>query len=71
MVSTNTSSLSKWRVEYKEMTKYKNTQSFGISLPNDIIEHIDFLRGDITRSRYILRLIETGLDITKKMDKKK
>jgi hypothetical protein len=45
------------------MTKYKNAQRLGISLPNDIIEHIDFLRGDIPRSRYILRLIETGLDI--------
>lgn len=30
----------------------------GISLPENIIKWIDKERGDITRSRYILRLIE-------------
>jgi metal-responsive CopG/Arc/MetJ family transcriptional regulator len=32
----------------------------GISLPNNILEQIDDARGDITRSRFILRLIEIG-----------
>lgn len=32
--------------------------TFGISLPNDILLKIDSERGDIPRSRYLLRLLE-------------
>lgn len=34
-------------------------KTIGISLPKEIIEQIDSDRGDINRSRYILRLIES------------
>lgn len=33
-------------------------QNFGCSLPKDLLEQIDILRGDTNRSRYIQRLIE-------------
>lgn len=33
----------------------------GISIPEDIINTIDFQRGDINRSKYILRLLEKSL----------
>jgi metal-responsive CopG/Arc/MetJ family transcriptional regulator len=32
----------------------------GIYLPKEIVKKIDMERGDVNRSRYILRLIETG-----------
>ena len=31
---------------------------FGISLPTEVMHKIDVARGDISRSRYLLRLIE-------------
>lgn len=31
---------------------------FGISLPSDVMHRVDIARGDIPRSRYLLRLIE-------------
>jgi metal-responsive CopG/Arc/MetJ family transcriptional regulator len=37
------------------MQKYN---SVGISLPKEIISKIDSERGDISRSRYLLRLLE-------------
>jgi hypothetical protein len=37
------------------MQKYN---SVGISLPKEIISQIDSERGDISRSRYMLRLLE-------------
>ena len=38
-------------------------KAFGISLPTELITTIDKLRGDVTRSRYIQRLIEKALTI--------
>ena len=35
--------------------------SIGISLPENVIEKIDTQRGDVARSRFILRLIESSL----------
>jgi metal-responsive CopG/Arc/MetJ family transcriptional regulator len=32
----------------------------GISVPQELLEKIDTQRGDISRSKYILRLIEEG-----------
>jgi metal-responsive CopG/Arc/MetJ family transcriptional regulator len=37
----------------------------GISLPENVIQEIDMRRGDIARSRFILRLIESSLKQTK------
>lgn len=36
------------------------TRPVGISLPNNIIERIDRERGDISRSRYILRKLQAN-----------
>lgn len=41
--------------------KNLNCQQIGISMPGNIVDQIDTLRGDITRSRYITRLVETAL----------
>ena len=40
---------------------HTNTNRIGITLPENIIEKIDIKSGDIARSRYILRLIESSL----------
>lgn len=40
------------------MQKYK---AVGISLPQPIISEIDSKRGDISRSRYLLRILEKTL----------
>ena len=36
--------------------KYK--YGFGISLPNEIVKKIDTDRGDVPRSKYLLRILE-------------
>jgi metal-responsive CopG/Arc/MetJ family transcriptional regulator len=36
----------------------QNSISFGISFPKKVIEKIDEERGDISRSKYLLRIIE-------------
>jgi metal-responsive CopG/Arc/MetJ family transcriptional regulator len=38
-----------------------HTNRIGISLPESLIEKIDIQRGDINRSRFILRLLELAL----------
>ena len=35
----------------------------GISLPNELIQKIDAERGDISRSRYLLRILENFYQI--------
>jgi len=42
----------------------------GLSLPEELIAAIDEYRGDVTRSKYILRLIEEGLRQREKLKKK-
>jgi hypothetical protein len=36
----------------------KHYTATGLSLPNDLIQKIDSDRGDVSRSRYLLRLLE-------------
>lgn len=36
----------------------QNSISVGISFPKNVIEKIDSERGDISRSKYLLRIIE-------------
>jgi metal-responsive CopG/Arc/MetJ family transcriptional regulator len=38
------------------------TQSIGISLPEDIVYNLDILRKDVSRSKYILRLVEENIN---------
>ena len=51
--------------QFKSGAKLQNYISFGISLPRDIIEEIDNERGDIPRSRYILRILQRGYILKK------
>jgi metal-responsive CopG/Arc/MetJ family transcriptional regulator len=44
------------------VTKSK-VRSFGVSLPQTLFEKLDVIRGDINRSRYIQRLIESKIAI--------
>jgi metal-responsive CopG/Arc/MetJ family transcriptional regulator len=39
----------------------QNYIAIGISLPKEILTRIDTKRGDVARSRYLLRLIENAL----------
>ena len=41
-------------------TEYRNQ---GLSLPIEIYDKIDDLRGDIPRSKFILRILEKTLDV--------
>ena len=36
----------------------KNAIPVGISFPKELLERIDEMRGDVARSRFILRMIE-------------
>lgn len=36
----------------------KSVTSIGISIPTDMLKDIDEKRGDVTRSRFILRILE-------------
>lgn len=38
--------------------KNKKNIPFGISLPPEIVDSIDFERGDVSRSRFLLRILE-------------
>lgn len=49
----------------------QKSRTYGLSLPTQIFEKIDFARGDISRSRFILRLLEKGLDLDLDQDKSK
>lgn len=44
----------------------KKRISCGFSLPPELMRSIDSERGDISRSRYVLRLIEKSLSVTQK-----
>ena len=39
-----------------------NSVSVGISLPEQIVKKIDKDRGDVSRSRFLLRLVEHAYD---------
>ncbi|MGH9982636.1 MAG: hypothetical protein ACRD8W_01620 [Nitrososphaeraceae archaeon] len=43
------------------MSRYKST---GLSLPAEVMEKIDNERGDVSRSRFVLRLIERAYEHT-------
>jgi len=36
----------------------QKTKGFGISLPKEFMQKIDVERGDVPRSRYVLRILE-------------
>lgn len=38
-------------------------QQMGVSMPRATIEKIDELRGDVTRSRFVARILETTLNV--------
>jgi len=39
----------------------QKSSSAGLSLPNEVLARIDAERGDISRSRYVLRQLEKAL----------
>lgn len=48
------------------MQNYKICKSVGTSLPAEMLNQIDHERGDISRSRYIFRLLEKAYSVQKK-----
>jgi metal-responsive CopG/Arc/MetJ family transcriptional regulator len=44
----------------------QNTIAIGVSLPRRILSTIDEERRDVSRSRFVLRLLESGLENMKK-----
>jgi metal-responsive CopG/Arc/MetJ family transcriptional regulator len=42
-------------------TTGKRSKDFGVTLPSKTLEKLDEIRGDIPRSRYLLRLVERAL----------
>ena len=43
------------------MISYQKCKVIGLSLPKVVISEIDIRRGDVTRSRYVTRLLENLL----------
>ena len=48
--------------------KFMNCQKVGLSMPKNIIDLLDRNRGDITRSKYIWRILETTLKVNENSD---
>lgn len=46
----------------------KSSKITGLSLPETVVAYIDSQRGDISRSRYVLRLIETSINSPQKQN---
>ena len=46
----------------KTSKKGERCVPIGISIPVDIVERLDKQRGDVTRSRYLLRIIESWME---------
>lgn len=44
----------------------QNTIAVGVSLPQEILSKIDQERNDVSRSRFVLRLVEYALERRKK-----
>ena len=40
----------------------QKVKTYGLSLPTQLFDTIDARRGEVSRSRFILRLLEKGLD---------
>ena len=40
-----------------------NNLVIGLSLPKEIVEVVDLKRGDISRSKYVYRLLEKSLEV--------
>lgn len=40
----------------------KTTKAFGISLPSKIMEEVDNIRGDVSRSLFVRRILEINTD---------
>lgn len=53
-------------MKYKCMSNYKICKSVGTSIPAEMLKRIDHERGDISRSRYIFRLLEKAYRVQKK-----
>lgn len=44
----------------------RNNKATGISLPNEIIQKIDDKRGDVSRSKYLLRILQQFYNLQEK-----
>jgi len=44
----------------------KGSGRLNVSLPNEMIEKLNSLRGDVSLSRFVLRMIELGLKVKNK-----
>jgi hypothetical protein len=53
------------------MKKCKISKIMAFSLPSEIIDRIDIEKGDVSRSRFLLRLIEKAYDDEEKEALKK
>jgi metal-responsive CopG/Arc/MetJ family transcriptional regulator len=49
----------------------KTTETVHLAIPVGMTKRIDKIRGDVSRSRFITRLIEKGLKKVEKKDRKK
>jgi hypothetical protein len=49
----------------------KKLRKFGVCMPRPIVFQIDKVRGDIPRSRFILRILERALAATSEQEKGK
>jgi metal-responsive CopG/Arc/MetJ family transcriptional regulator len=47
----------------KIIEKTRNWKAVTISIPENVLQQFDKLRGDVSRSRYIKRLIQEHLDL--------
>ena len=46
--------------------QFHNCMKIGLSIPKQLIDQIDTQRGDVTRSKYVSRMLETMLEVKEK-----
>ncbi len=51
----------KWMAELSKLTNRVMLKQFGISMPIQLAKRLDDIRGDIPRSRFLVRLVEREL----------
>jgi len=51
----------KLATELAELTTKAKLTEFGVSMPVQLVRRLDYVRGDVPRSRFLLRLVEREL----------
>jgi metal-responsive CopG/Arc/MetJ family transcriptional regulator len=49
-------------MKFVRANRMQESVSIGISLPRTVIERIDIVRGDVPRSKFVYRILESAIE---------